>query len=215
MSQLEPQARKIILKLKKRYPDARCALRHKNPLELLVATILSAQCTDERVNKVTLGLFRTYKKAEDYAHADVAQFEQDIRSTGFFRNKARSIIGCCKELVEKHKGQVPRTLEKLVRLPGIGRKTANVILGVAYGVSEGVVVDTHVKRVSFRLGLTHKKDPEKIERDLMKILPQKDWIDFSHLLIFHGRNICVARKPKCDICPVKRLCEYYKKIGEK
>ena len=215
MDELKSRSQKIVLRLQKRYPDAGCALRHQNSLELLVATILSAQCTDERVNKVTLGLFRKYKKAEDYAHADVTHFEQEIRSTGFFRNKARSIIGCCRELVEKHKGQVPRTLEELVRLPGIGRKTANVILGVAYHVSEGVVVDTHVKRVSFRLGLTHKKDPEKIEIDLMKILPQENWIDFSHLLIFHGRNICVARKPKCDICPVKHLCDYYKKMGTK
>jgi endonuclease-3 len=195
----------IIKLLKKRYPDAQCALHFKNPLELLVATILSAQCTDERVNKVTEDLFRKYRTAEDYARVKQEALEKDIRSTGFFKNKAKSIINCCKTIVAAHGGAVPKTLDELVALEGIGRKTANVILGNAFGVP-GITVDTHEKRVSYRLGLTRQQDPVKIEYDLMKLVPQKEWTRFSHLLIFHGRYTCMARKPRCAECVVEKLC---------
>ena len=195
----------IIALLKKRYPDAGCALHFKNPLELLVATILSAQCTDERVNKVTVDLFKKYKTAEDYARVKQEVLEKDIKSTGFFRNKAKSIVNCCKKIVQAHGGKVPATLDELVALDGIGRKTANVILGNAFGVP-GITVDTHVKRVSYRLGLTKNQDPVKIEFDLMKLVPQKEWTHFSHLVIFHGRYTCVARKPLCAECVVEKLC---------
>ncbi len=195
----------IVRLLKKRYPDARCALHFKNPLELLVATILSAQCTDERVNKVTADLFKKYKTAEEYARARPEALEQDIRSTGFYKNKAKSIINCCKKMAAAHGGAVPQTLEKLVELEGIGRKTANVILGNAFGVP-GITVDTHVKRVSYRLGLTEQQDPVKIEYDLMALVPQQEWTHFSHLMIFHGRYTCVARKPRCGECVVASLC---------
>lgn len=196
---------KIISLLKKRYPDARCALHFNSPLELLVATILSAQCTDERVNKVTADLFRKYKTAEDYARVKQEVLETDIRSTGFYKNKAKSIINCCKKMVQLHGGKVPDTLEELVALDGIGRKTANVILGNAFGVP-GITVDTHVKRVSYRLGLTKHQDPVKIEFDLMKLVPQKEWTNFSHLVIFHGRYTCMARKPICESCVIAQLC---------
>ena len=201
----------IITLLKKRYPDARCALNHKNPLELLVATILSAQCTDVRVNKVTKDLFKKYKQAEDYAGAKPEILENDIRSTGFYKNKARSIIKCCKVIFEKYKGKIPATMEELVALGGIGRKTANVILGNAFGIP-GITVDTHVKRVAYRLALTKNQDPVKIEYDLMELMPQKEWTQFSHLIIFHGRNTCMARKPLCDKCVVRALCP---KVGVK
>ncbi len=196
---------KIIALLKKRYPDATCALHFKNPLELLVATILSAQCTDERVNKVTLDLFRKYKTAEDYARVRQEVLEKDIRSTGFYKNKARSIINCCRKIVQAHGGKVPGTLDELVVLDGIGRKTANVILGNAFGVP-GITVDTHMKRVAYRLGLTKNQDPVKIEYDLMELVPRKQWTHFSHLMIFHGRYTCMARKPLCAECVVEKLC---------
>jgi endonuclease-3 len=196
----------IIARLKRRYPEARCALDHQDPLQLLVATILSAQCTDARVNLVTRDLFTRYHTARDYADANPEVFEGEIKSTGFFRNKTKSILGMARALVERHAGQVPNTMEELTRLPGVGRKTANVVLGTAFGLNEGVVVDTHVSRLANRLKLTSQKDPVKIERDLMKLVPRRDWTDFSHLLIHHGRQICDARKPKCELCPVNDLC---------
>jgi len=188
------------------YPDARCALAHSNALELLVATILSAQCTDARVNLVTKDLFRRYRTAADYAGADPARFEKEIQSTGFFRNKTRSVLGMAEALLERHGGRVPADMEALVKLPGVGRKTANVVLGTWYGKNEGVVVDTHVARVSLRLRFTKHSDPVKIEEDLMKLVPREDWTRFSHTLIHHGRQICEARRPKCEICPVSEWC---------
>jgi endonuclease-3 len=188
------------------YPHATCALVHQNPLQLLVATILSAQCTDERVNLVTKPLFRTYRTAQDFARASLETLSQEIRPTGFFRNKAKNLIGCCQALVEKHGGEVPRDLEALVQLPGVGRKTANVVLGTAFGIASGIVVDTHVKRLSGRMGLTTNADPEKIEQDLLGLVPKSDWILFSHVLILHGRQRCMARKPDCDSCELRNLC---------
>lgn len=196
----------IIQRLWRHYPDARCALEHQNPLELIVATILSAQCTDERVNQVTKSLFRKYRTAEDYANADPEQFEQEIRPTGFFRNKTKSILAMARALVDRHGGQVPQTMEELVQLPGVGRKTANVVLGTAFGKNEGIVVDTHVQRIARRLGLTRQSDPLEIEQDLMRLVPRRQWTRFGHTLIHHGRRICQARKPKCEICPVNDLC---------
>ncbi len=196
----------IIRELKRQYPEAECALEHRSPLELLVATILSAQCTDARVNIVTQELFRKYRSAEDYANANPEVFEQEIKSTGFFRNKTKSILGMAQGLVERHAGQVPATMEELTALPGVGRKTANVVLGNAFGIDEGVVVDTHVKRITNRLALTENSDPEKIERDLMEIVPRSEWTLFAHLLIHHGRAICAARSPKCEICPIAPWC---------
>ena len=196
---------KIISRLKKRYPDAKCSLNFKNPLELLIATVLSAQCTDERVNKVTKDLFRKYKTAKDYAGARPGVLEDDIRSTGFYKNKTRSIINCCKKITQNHGGSVPATLDELVQLDGIGRKTANVILGNVFD-TPGITVDTHVKRVSNRLGLTENQDPVKIEYDLMVLVPQKEWTHFSHLIIFHGRNTCMARKPLCGECVIESYC---------
>jgi endonuclease-3 len=199
-------AARLVKALRLTYPDANCALVHRNALELLVATILSAQCTDVRVNLVTPALFARYRTAAEFAAADLGELEKLIQSTGFFRNKAKNIRACCTALVNDHGGEVPRDLPSLVALPGVGRKTANVVLGTAYGLASGVVVDTHVTRLSRRLGLTEEKDAVKIERDLMAILPKQDWVDCSHLLIHHGRQICQARKPKCDICPVARWC---------
>ena len=193
--------------LKKTYPDARCSLDHGNPLELLVATILSAQCTDDRVNIVTKTLFKKYKNASDYANVPAGELEKDIQSTGFYRNKAKSIRGMAASLLEKHKGKVPDTMEELVHLAGVGRKTANVVLGNAFDKNVGVVVDTHVTRVSNRLGLTsHAVDAVKIEQDLMQIIPQEEWTLWSHLLIHHGRRICQARKPRCAECPIFNDC---------
>lgn len=199
-------ARRLVKVLRAAYPDAVCALKHGNPLELLVATILSAQCTDQRVNLVTPALFAKYRSAAEYAAADVVELERLIRSTGFFRNKAKNIRACCAAIASHHRGKVPQDLDALVALPGIGRKTANVVLGTAYGLASGVVVDTHVTRLSRRLGLTEKKDPVKIERDLMALLPKRDWVDFSHLLIHHGRQVCQARKPNCEACMLARWC---------
>ncbi len=192
--------------LHRTYPDAECALHHHNPLQLLVATILSAQCTDERVNLVTPALFRKYRSAAAYAAAPPGELETLIRSTGFFRNKARAIRACCSAIAERHGGQVPDSMADLVTLDGIGRKTASVVLGVAYGRAEGIVVDTHVARLSRRLGLTRQKTPEKIEQSLMQVVPQREWIAFSHLLIWHGRRRCMARNPDCDGCELADLC---------
>jgi endonuclease III len=203
---------KIIQKLRQTYPHARCALRHENPLQLLVSTILSAQCTDSRVNMVTPALFKKYRTAADFAAAPQRRLEKMIRSTGFFRNKARSIRSCCRAIVRHHGGAVPDTLDELVTLDGIGRKTASVVLGAVYGKAEGIVVDTHVARLSRRMGLTRQRTPEKIEQALMKIVPRADWIDFSHRLIWHGRKRCNARKPDCIRCEVAGFCP---KIGVK
>ena len=200
------RTKQIIARLKKAYPDARCSLNYSNPLELLVATILSAQCTDERVNLVTAGLFRKYRKAEDFAGVEPAELEQDIRSTGFYRNKAKAIQGACRLIVERFGGRVPAALDELLELPGVARKTANVVLGNAFGTAAGVVVDTHVGRLSQRLGLTAHEQPEKIERDLMALVPQKDWVNFAHLMIYHGRAVCKARKPECERCTLEDLC---------
>jgi endonuclease III len=200
------RTRKIIARLRREFPEARCALHHTNPLELLVATILSAQCTDARVNIVTPALFAKYRSATDYATADPEVFQREIQSTGFFRNKTKSILGMAQALVERHHGRVPDTMDALVALPGVGRKTANVVLGNAFGKDEGIVVDTHVQRISGLLKLTRERTPEKIERDLMALVPRRDWTIFSHLLILHGRKTCIARRPKCEVCVINRLC---------
>jgi endonuclease III len=197
---------RIIAGLQKIYPEAHCELTHGSPLELLISTILSAQCTDKRVNMVTAELFKMYRSAADYANANTAELEQDIRSTGFYRNKAKNIQACCRKIAERHGGQVPGTMEELTQLDGVGRKTANVVLGTAFGVNVGVVVDTHVTRLSQRLGLTKQKDPVKIERELMALVPQAQWTLFSHWLIWHGRRRCDARKPDCAGCEIKKLC---------
>ena len=196
----------IIERLYARFPEAKCALDHRDPLQLLVATILSAQCTDGRVNIVTKTLFKRYRSAKDYAAANPATFEKEIQSTGFFRNKTRSILGMANALLGRHGGKVPATMDELTELPGVGRKTANVILGTAFGKNEGVVVDTHVGRIAKRLRLTRHTDPVKIERDLMKVVPRAEWTQFAHTLIHHGRAICAARQPKCEICPIADLC---------
>ena len=199
-------ASEVIARLKAEYPDARTELDWSNPLELLVATILSAQTTDVQVNRVTESLFAKYHKAEDYADAAPDVLEEDIRPTGFYRNKARSLRGMARALVEEHGGEVPHTMPDLVALPGVGRKTANVVLGNAFGTNEGIVVDTHVRRVSNRLGLTESQDPVKIEQDLMGVVPEYDWTIFSHLLILHGRRTCKARKPDCPNCVLNHIC---------
>jgi endonuclease-3 len=199
------RARKVVRLLAKLYPDAHCALHFANPLQLLIATILSAQCTDKRVNMVTPALFRKYPDAAAFATAESAELEQAIASTGFFRNKARNIIACCRRIMEQHAGQVPGTLDELVELPGVGRKTANVILGEAFDVP-GITVDTHVGRLSRRLGLTVHTDPVKVEQDLMRVIPKKEWTMFSHRMIFHGRQVCFARKPNCPGCGLAALC---------
>jgi endonuclease-3 len=208
--QLKRRAAQVVKMLRRDYPEATCALNFQTPLELLVATILSAQCTDERVNQVTKELFKTYRTAADYANAPREELEKAIQSTGFFRNKAKSIASVCKILHEKFGGEIPRDIEALVELPGIGRKTANVVLGTAFGLATGVVVDTHVTRVSRRLGLTQHKDPTKIELDLMALIPKSEWVAFSHRMIHHGRRICVARKPRCGDCSMESFCP---KIG--
>jgi endonuclease-3 len=200
------RTKKIISLLKREYPDAQCSLVHSSPLELLVATILSAQCTDERVNLLTAGLFGKYRAPEDYLKVEQTELETDIRSTGFYRNKAKAIQGACRIISEEHKGRVPDTMEELLRLPGVARKTANVVLGNAYGITSGVVVDTHVARLSERLKLSLDKQPEKIERDLMRLVPRQDWVHFSHLLIAHGRKICKARTPLCAECVIEKFC---------
>ena len=205
-TQQKARVRKIIARLKREYPDATCALQHHSALELVVATILSAQCTDARVNMVTPHLFAKYRTAADYAAADPRVLEKEIQSTGFFRNKTKSIIGMAQALVERHGGEVPQTMEELTALPGVGRKTANVILGTWFRKNEGVVVDTHVHRLSRLLGLTRQDDPVKIEQDLMAIVPRDDWTWCSHTLIQHGRTVCIARRPRCADCVLNRLC---------
>jgi endonuclease-3 len=196
----------ILAKLDEAYPDATCELNHANAFQLLIATILSAQCTDVRVNQVTQELFKKYTKPEDFAYANPSELEKEIRPTGFFRNKTKSIMGASKGMIEKFGGQVPRTMEEILTLPGVARKTANVVLGTAFGIASGVVVDTHVQRLSNRLDLTHNEDPKKIEQDLMAIIPQDKWIKFSHQLIWHGRRVCFARKPNCAACNLEQLC---------
>ena len=196
----------IIRRLKKAYPDAHCALNHANPFELLIATILSAQCTDERVNIVTADLFRKYRGPQDLLNASQSELESDIHSTGFFRNKAKSIKGASRRIIEIYGGKVPGTMEDLLTLPGVARKTANVVLGNAFAIASGVVVDTHVARLSQRLGLTEEKDPGKIEADLIQLVPRKHWIMFPHWLITHGRRVCIARRPKCRACVLGNIC---------
>jgi endonuclease-3 len=205
---LDSQAKvlKIIKLLEKEHPDAKIALHYSNPLELLIATILSAQCTDERVNIVTKTLFKKYRTAEDYANADIYEFEEDIRSTGFYRNKARNIKKCCQMLVERFHSQVPRTMEEILELSGVARKTANIVLSNAFGVIEGIAVDTHVRRLAKRLGLTENEDSNKIEEDLMRIVPKDYWMKITDLLIFHGRRVCTAKKPKCAECVLNKIC---------
>ena len=197
---------KILAALQVAYPDAHCELNYGNPIELLVATILSAQCTDKRVNLVTAELFKKYRSAADFAQAPLADLETAVKTTGFFRNKAKNIQACCRQLLEAHAGEVPRTMAELTALAGAGRKTANVVLGNAFGINVGVVVDTHVARLSQRLGLTRETTPEKIELDLMKLVPQEQWALFSHWLIWHGRRRCEARKPDCAACELQALC---------
>lgn len=206
LAALQTRTRKIITGLRKTYPDAHCELNFSNPLELLIATILSAQCTDKRVNIVTAELFKKYRSAADYASAPLAELEQAVKTTGFFRNKAKNIQGFAREVAERHAGRVPDTMESLLALPGVARKTANVILGVAFGKAEGIVVDTHVRRLALRLGLTREEEPERIEEDLRALLPRKDWIDAGHLLIWHGRRVCDAKKPACHRCVLADRC---------
>lgn len=200
------RAAEIIAWLEENYPDARCALEHTNALELLVATILSAQCTDERVNIVTANLFRKYRSANDFFDAAPEELEKDLSSINFYRNKTKSIRGSCQQILENFGGEVPNTMDEMLGLPGVARKTANVVLGNAFGIASGVVVDTHVSRVSQRLGLTAQTQPEKIEKDLMELVPQDVWVIFSHRLIAHGRKICQARKPKCEDCGLNKIC---------
>jgi len=203
---VKQQVSKVVRRLKADYPEAECALRHKSAYELLVATILSAQCTDVRVNLVTKELFRRYPTPSHMARAPLKALEKAVQSTGFFRNKAKNIKACCQTLMEEHEGEVPQEMDQLVALAGVGRKTANVVLGNAYGLATGVVVDTHVGRLSRRLGLTKQKDPVKVEQDLMQLLPKKEWIVFSHRMIHHGRQICSARKPNCEECSMRKFC---------
>ncbi|MCH2595744.1 MAG: endonuclease III [Pirellulales bacterium] len=199
-------AAKVLRRLKADYPEAPCALVHRTPFQLLIATILSAQCTDERVNRVTKDLFRKYKTPQDFAMAPLKAIEKAVQSTGFYRNKAKNIKACSTALAENHSGKVPQDLEALVKLAGVGRKTANVVLGTAFGQASGVVVDTHVGRLSRRLGLTRHKDAVKVEKDLMQLLPKKEWIQFSHRMIYHGRAVCAARRPCCESCSMKPFC---------
>ena len=203
----------IIKRLKKKFPDAQIELDFKNPVQLVVATILSAQCTDKRVNIVTPALFKKYKSAKDFANANIKTFEKEIHSTGFYRAKTKNIIGCMKGIIKRFDGKIPNRIEDLITLPGIGRKTANVILGNIFGVP-GLVVDTHMRRIANRLGLTNKQDPEKIEFELNEVVPKKDWTLFSHLIIWHGRRTCFARKPKCVECVVNTLCPSREDVKE-
>ncbi|HOS70447.1 MAG TPA: endonuclease III [Bacillota bacterium] len=208
---LKSRAKKISEILFKIYPEATCSLDYNKPLELLIATMLAAQCTDERVNIVTRDLFKKYTSVYNYANANPEELEEDIRPTGFYRNKARNIIGCCKKLIKDFGGKVPDNMEDLLSLPGVGRKTANVVLGNIYKIP-GIIVDTHCKRLSNRIGLTEEEDPEKIEFDLMEILPREDWTAFSNSLVYHGRAICNARKPKCVHCPIAQYCDFFNNI---
>ena|SRR6266508_2912310 len=205
-AELKAHALEVLARLEREYPNARTELDFETPLQLLIATILSAQCTDKRVNMVTPELFRTFPSARDLACAEVERLEEMIRSTGFFRNKTKSLLGMSAAIVERHAGEVPRTMAELVLLPGVGRKTANVVLGNALGVSEGVVVDTHIGRLSIRLGFTNETDPVKVEQVLMRLIPREDWVKIAHLLIFHGRRVCVARAPRCGDCVLNDIC---------
>lgn len=203
---MKVRVRKVISRLKRAYPDARCSLNHSNAFELLIATILSAQCTDQRVNIVTADLFRKYRGPADYLKVSEKELQSDVRTTGFFRNKAKSIRGTSRTLIDEYHGEVPQTMDELLELPGVARKTANVVLGNAFGIKAGVVVDTHVTRLSHRLDLTEQKTAEKIEQDLIEIVPRKDWVIFPHLMIHHGRAICKARGPLCEECVIEKLC---------
>ncbi|MGB9761487.1 MAG: endonuclease III [Caldimicrobium sp.] len=211
---LKEKVKEIIRRLREAYPEAKIALNFKNPLQLLVATILSAQCTDERVNKVTAELFEKYKTAKDFAEAPLEELANAIKSTGFYQQKAKYIKEACKIIVEKYGGEVPRSMDELLELPGVARKTANIVLSNAYGIVEGIPVDTHVSRLSQRLGLVKSKDPVKIERELMEIVPKEEWFSFPYLLQAHGRAICTARKPKCEECFLKDLCDYYASLSQ-
>ena len=213
-SRITRKLKTVLDGLDEAYPEAGCELSYKDPLQLLVATMLSAQCTDVRVNKVTPRLFRKYRTAQNYADADPQELQDLIRSTGFFRNKQKNIQAAAAMLVLEFAGKIPRTMEELLRLPGVARKTANVVLGAAYGIAEGVVVDTHVRRVAQRLGLTENDSPEKIEHDLMRQIPRERWISFSHQLIWHGRRVCRARKPLCPHCNLTPVCEYFLRVGD-
>jgi endonuclease-3 len=208
IEELKKKVKKVSKLLFETYPEATCSLDYQEPLQLLIATILAAQCTDERVNIVTKDLFKKYESVYDFANANPEELEQDIKSTGFYRNKAKNIIACCQKLIKEHGGKVPGNMDDLVALPGVGRKTANVILSNIFGIP-GVIVDTHCKRLSNRIGLTENDDPVKIENDLMEIVPQKDWAKFSNNLVYHGRAICDARKPKCEICPISKHCVFF------
>ncbi|MDF2891884.1 MAG: endonuclease DNA-(apurinic or apyrimidinic site) lyase [Clostridia bacterium] len=208
IGELKKKVKKVSKLLFETYPEATCSLDYQEPFQLLIATILAAQCTDERVNIVTKDLFKKYETVYDFANANPEELEQDIKSTGFYRNKAKNIIACCQKLIKEHGGKVPGNMDDLVALPGVGRKTANVILSNIYGIP-GVIVDTHCKRLSNRIGLTENEDPVKIENDLMEIIPQKDWAKFSNNLVYHGRAICDARKPKCEICPISKHCVFF------
>ncbi len=209
LKNIKKKAKEIIKRLKKAYPDAKIALNFKTPLQLLIATILSAQCTDERVNEVTKKLFKKYKSAKDFAKADLNELAEDIKSTGFYKQKAEYIKEACKIIVEKYNGEVPQTMDELLELPGVARKTANIVLANAYGIVEGIPVDTHVRRVTQKLGLVKVSQPEKIEKELMEVLPKKEWFSFPYLIQAHGRKICLARKPKCEECILKDLCDAY------
>jgi endonuclease-3 len=215
IAELAGRARTINERLLQAYPDAHCSLDYRSPLELLVATILSAQCTDERVNQITPALFQKYRNAEEFLAAPVETLEEEIRPSGFFRNKARSIQGACRRIVEVYGGVVPDRMQDLLTLPGVARKTANVVLGTGYGKAEGIAVDTHVRRLSNRLGLTTHDQPERIETDLMALLPRDQWTGFSHRMILHGRHVCHARKPACDRCTLQDLCPAYAQIYSK
>ena len=208
---LAEKAKKVLDILEKEYPDAKVALNFETPLELLIATILSAQCTDERVNKTTPAIFKRFKKAKDYSEVDIQELEGYISSINFFRNKAKNIQACCKKIVDEFRGEIPDTLEELITLPGVGRKTANIVLGGAFG-KDAIAVDTHVKRVSNRIGLAASQDPDKIEEELCRIIPQKRWTKATNLLILHGRRICTAKNPQHDVCKVRDYCDYYATI---
>lgn len=214
MENAEKRIKEIIRILHKTYPKSRTALTFRNPLQILVATILSAQCTDERVNQITSMLFQKYKSAEEFARADQGELEEEIRSTGFFRNKAKNIIGASTQIVEEFSGKVPDNMADLITLPGVARKTANIVLSSGYQKSEGIAVDTHVKRLSGRLGLSREKNPNKIEQDLLHIVPREDWIGFNYILVNHGRQVCQARKPQCFKCPLNHLCPFFESSGQ-
>ncbi|MCK5513243.1 MAG: endonuclease III [Deltaproteobacteria bacterium] len=204
---MDKRAVEIIKILNKTYPKSRTSLHYKTSLQLLIATILAAQCTDERVNKITPSLFTKYKSSSDFARAQQKVLEEEIRSAGLYKNKAKNIIGSAKIIAEKFDGKVPDSMEKIITLPGVARKTGNVVLGNGFGIASGIVVDTHIKRLSYRIGLTENTNPEKVEKDLIELIPKKDWIDFAHRLVKHGRQVCIARKPDCDNCGMKSFCE--------